>query len=172
MLPSKRAGLIGVSIGGPLKDQGAQWRLTGEFADTTASSAIGLGRSDPQSNIFYNHHIYTDGYRYRKRVLGHSLDGDSRLYSLVASLTDLQDRTYQLRYYRAELNRDGEITSNQVGNQVSRSAENINLLEAGLIVPSRLGTFEVQLRLQDDQPDTPGEKDAEAAVELRRIHRF
>ena len=94
------------------------------------------------------------------------------LLLLAARLTDLKDRTYQLRYYRAELNRDGGIASRIVGNQVSRSAENINLLEAGLIVPSRLGTFEVQLRLQDDQPDTPGDKDAEAAVELRWMHRF
>ena len=35
-------------VGGPLKYQGAQWRLTAEFADITAISAIGLGKTDPQ----------------------------------------------------------------------------------------------------------------------------
>ena len=72
-----------------------------------------------------------------------------------------------MRYYRAEINRDG--TGIQ---EVSQSAEDINLLEAGLIVPSLYGTFEAQVRLQDDQPDTPGESDAEFAVELRWLYRF
>ena len=45
-------------------------------------------------------------------------------------------------------------------------------LRTGLTVPNRFGNFAAQVRYQDDQPDTPGEKDAEAAVELRWIHRF
>ncbi len=41
-----------------------------------------------------------------------------------------------------------------------------------MIVPSRFGTFEAQLRLQDNRPDTPGKKDSDIAAELRWLYRF
>ena len=69
--------------------------------------------------------------------------------------------------YRAEINRDGAG-----GQEVSGSAEDISQLEAVLIVPSDIGTFEARLRVQDDRPDSPGEKDSEIAAELRWRYRF
>ena len=92
LLPSKRAGLIGVSVGGPMKDHGAQWRLTAEFADTTASSAIALGQSDPQPNVFYNHGIYKDGYRYRERALGHRIVIGTGGFAILFNREKLFDR--------------------------------------------------------------------------------
>ena len=61
-------------------------------------------------DIFYNHHIYPDGYRYHHRAIGRSLDGDSRLYSLSACL-----------------DRDGGDRQ-----EVSGSVEDINILQVGL----------------------------------------
>ena len=161
--PSFIGGLFGLSLWGGIRDDGALWRLTAEYSDSTA----GFYKGDPDFNAFYNHTLYRSGYRYRERSIGHSLDGDSRLFSLVATLTDIHDWTYSLAYHHAELNRDGG------GRQlVSTSAEDVNLAEAALIIPWRRGTFEVELRAQDDQPNTPGEIDFQASVEASWTIRF
>ncbi|MFQ6018044.1 MAG: capsule assembly Wzi family protein [Kiloniellaceae bacterium] len=162
-LPSKEAGLFGLSLWGGVGDDGALWRLTTEYSDSTA----GFFKHDPDFNVFYDHFIYKTGYRYRGRSIGHSLDNDSRLFSVVGTLTDLHDWTYRLAYHRAEVNRDGDGAQ-----PVSTSAENINLIEAGLSVPWGSGTFEAGLRFQDDQPNTPGAKDLQAAVEVGVTFRF
>ena len=63
---------------------GMDWRRDGalafaEFAHTTAKN---LGTA-------YNHFIYTDGYRYKGRPLGHWADGDSSVLSVGGLLSDL-----------------------------------------------------------------------------------
>jgi Capsule assembly protein Wzi len=56
---------------------GADWRRDGAmaFVEWTDSSAKLAG-------VAYNHHIYTDGYRYKGRPLGHWADGDSNLWTI------------------------------------------------------------------------------------------
>jgi hypothetical protein len=66
-----------------LYQAGIDWRGDGalafaEFAHTTAKN---LGTA-------YNHHIYTDGYRYKGRPLGHWADGDSGVLSVGGLLPD------------------------------------------------------------------------------------
>jgi hypothetical protein len=63
---------------------GADWRRDGamafvEWTDSTASLA----------GVAYNHHIYTDGYRYKGRPLGHWADSDSNLWTAGGLLRDL-----------------------------------------------------------------------------------
>ena len=56
---------------------GASWHLglTMAFVEWTDSTAGIPG-------VAYNHHIYTDGYRYRGRPLGHWADGDANVWTL------------------------------------------------------------------------------------------
>ena len=160
--------LLGLSLWGGAGDDGALWRLTSEFSQTRAiNNHETLGK-----NLTYNHGVYRSGYRYDERSLGHSLDNDTALFSLVGTLTDLHDWTYRLAYHHAEINRDGTVNGGRVGRPLSTSNEDINVLEAGLNLPWRNGAFDVELRIQDDQPDSPGEKDFEFAVELGWTIRF
>lgn len=76
-MPSKYIGLAGAEIWGAWGWQGASWRLHAEYADTAVDSFFG---SQPSFDTAYTHHIYTDGYTYRGRIIGHSLGGDGRMH--------------------------------------------------------------------------------------------
>ncbi len=63
---------------------GLDWRHGGglvflEWTDSTAGFA----------GVAYNHHIYTAGYRFKGRPLGHWADGDSNLWTVGTLLPDL-----------------------------------------------------------------------------------
>ncbi len=63
---------------------GAEWRhahglVFAEWTDTVAGSP----------GVAYNHHVYTDGYRYRGSPLGHWADGDSQLWAFGALMPSL-----------------------------------------------------------------------------------
>jgi hypothetical protein len=81
---------------------GADWRhrdgmVFAEWTDSTAKLA----------GVAYNHHIFSDGYRYRGRPLGHWGDGDSNLWSVGGLLRDVAggQALAVLRYGR--LNQNG-----------------------------------------------------------------
>lgn len=100
-LPSKFVGQLGLeswhstSLGA--------LRLRAEYADTACS----FTRQDPQFGCAYRNSIYPQGYTYRGRGIGHSMDNDSRMYILAALLTRPQGDVLGLSFRRAELNRDG-----------------------------------------------------------------
>ena len=163
-LPSRAAGLVGASVAGPAGSGGARWRAVVEYADTAASVL-----SDPvKFNLLYEHATYTTGYRYRGRSLGHTLDNDAQLISVLLSLTDARDWTYRFAYHHAHLNRDDV----PAGNRVSGTAETVNLIELGVDVPWERSLLSLTLRLQDDQPDTPDEKDFLFAAEASWRYRW
>lgn len=161
--------LLGLSLWGGAGDDGALWRLTSEISRTRAINNEGEVSGN---NLTYNHSVYRSGYRYNERSLGHSLDNDSRLYSLVWTLTDLRDWTYRLAYHRAEINGDGTVSGLRVGRPLSTSAEDINIFEAGMNTPWRNGTIGIEFRFQDDEPNSPGESEFEAALEVSWTIRF
>ncbi|MEJ2140633.1 MAG: capsule assembly Wzi family protein, partial [Gammaproteobacteria bacterium] len=53
----------------------------------------------------YNHPLYPAGYRYNSRVMGHSIDGDGRSYSVGSTLVDSRGHTWSvsLRYMQINL---------------------------------------------------------------------
>jgi hypothetical protein len=156
-LPSKAAGLVGASVAGPVGRSGGSWRATIEYADTATSVLSG----DKNYNVLYESRSYPSGYRYRGRALGHSVDNDAKIFSATFSLTDTRDWTYRLGYHHARLNRDDVA----LRNTVSATSETVNLLEVGVDVPWDYGVLSVSFRFQDDQPDTPGDKDFLFAAE-------
>lgn len=159
-LPSKEAGLFGATVWGGLGDMGAQWRLTTEYSDTTAK----FFNSSPIFDTFYEHSNYRGGYRYHDRSIGSSLDNDTRLFSVSASLTDTRDWIYRLAYHHADLNRDDGDRAAPGGNPVSGSREKINIFEGGLEVPLASTRLGFHLRYRDDSPNTPDRSDPEVAV--------
>ncbi|MDB5987196.1 MAG: hypothetical protein JWR16_2249 [Nevskia sp.] len=147
--------LGGLSLAGPWGESGAHWRFTSEYADSVATlNWFDFGKK--ATGTAYNNGGYTDGYRYRDRTLGFSLDSDSRLLSLAGQLTDRDGWTYRLVYYRARINSAALAAIQQGGsttrNVVSAQPVFINQFEAGLSVPLRLFSFDFAVRGQDAQP--------------------
>jgi hypothetical protein len=99
-LPSKLLGLFGAEYWGVWRDM--SFRLHIEATDTSCSFA-----NNPQFNCAYRNSIYPSGYRYRGRVIGHSLEQDARGVSLGGVLVSNSAREWRgtLRY--AKLNRGG-----------------------------------------------------------------
>jgi hypothetical protein len=100
-LPSKFTALFGIESWG--NSAFGAWRLRGELTDTTCNFA----RETPQYDCAYRNSIYPQGYAYRGRIIGHSMDNDSRMYSLAGSLTRANGDLVSLTVRRLELNRDG-----------------------------------------------------------------
>jgi hypothetical protein len=100
-LPSKFLGLAGVEswASTPL----GALRIHLEYADT----ACAFTQQPPEFNCAYRNGIYPQGYTYRQRVIGHSMDNDSRMYSLGASLTMRSGSSVNALFRRVEINRDG-----------------------------------------------------------------
>lgn len=158
-IPNKYAGLLGMSLDGPWGDDGAAWRLIAEYTDTVAFFS-GKGRFR-QYNVFYNHSRYGSGYRYHDVVMGDRYDSDSRALYLTGMFTDRDGWGYRLAFQRARINIDDSGL-----NALSSNRETINLVQAGLEVPTEFGAFDMELRYEDDRPNTPGRSKGAAAVEV------
>ncbi len=77
-LPYKLIGLAGMEWWGTMASvSAASYRLHVEYADT----AVDFYKS-PKFNIAYRHHLYSEGYVYRERFLGHTAGGDARSLSV------------------------------------------------------------------------------------------
>ncbi|HEV2675313.1 MAG TPA: capsule assembly Wzi family protein [Aliidongia sp.] len=149
--------LVGTSVAGGLGDGRSRWRLTAEYTDSVPTLDFLSG-----PNVYgaaYNSYRYPeDGFRFHGRALGFSLDSDSKLLSLIGSVTDAQGWTYQLTYYHADINSTqlaegiGPYDAQAARNPVSLRPVSINEIVAGLTVPFRKVDLSLTLRGQDQQP--------------------
>lgn len=79
LLPYKFMGLLGTEIWGAMGAEGGDtYRIYLEYADTRARFTY----SKKSYNTSYEHSLYTSGYRYYGRSIGHTMDGDGLMYSL------------------------------------------------------------------------------------------
>lgn len=165
--------LFGTSLAAPLGEGGAHWRLTSEYTDTVATTnAFDFGQV--LHGVSYNNKGYQDGFRYRGRTLGFSLDSDSRLFSLNAQLTDASGWTYRAVYRQARISTPqlAAITSGAF-NAVSSVPVKINLGELGLSIPQAWGVVDFALRGQDRLPTAPqGSSGEKLAAEMGLTYRF
>jgi hypothetical protein len=99
-MPSKYIGLAGVEFWGGIGDR--SWRAHVEYADTACS----FYESEPQFGCAYRNVIYSDGYQYRDRVLGHAIDGDSQQLAAGFTLVDADGSSWELAAQSAEINRE------------------------------------------------------------------
>ncbi len=156
--------LAGLTLSGPLGDKGASWTLLGEWSDTLAIKFLG-SRRYPGS--MYNNFIYTDGFTYRDRAFGHSLDGDSELWTLGLAVTDTRNRRFYGSYHRVDINKTGNPR-----NRISLNRETFNAFEAGVEWPTQFGDIGIEARYDTDAPNTPGVRDSKVAIELGWRSRF
>jgi hypothetical protein len=100
-LPAKFIGQFGLESWGSSVMGG--WRLRAEYADT----ACNFTQQAPLFNCAYRNAVYPQGYAYRGRIIGHSMDNDSRMYSLGGIVTRPNGDVLSLLVRRSEFNRDG-----------------------------------------------------------------
>lgn len=156
--------LAGLTLSGPFGQNGTTWSLGVEFADTLAIKAFG-NRRYPGS--FYRNFIYTQGFSYRREVIGHSIEGDSKMLSVSASVTDAINRRFYGSLRSVELNRTGSGL-----NFVSATPEKVNIATLGTEWPTAVGDIRLEARLQDDRPNTPGQSREQAQFEFGWRTRF
>jgi hypothetical protein len=137
--------LAGGSLWIPIGEATA--RLTLEYSDSVATANI-FSFGDVLHGFAYNNGDYRDGMRYRGRTLGFSLDSDSRLASIQASIVDANARTYTLTFHHARVS----SIENIAGNVVSTAPVYINLAEARLSLPLAFARIDLAARYQDDRP--------------------
>lgn len=165
------ARLGGLDLSGSAGRSGATWQAGIEYADTYGSKFFG-GRRYPRS--LYNHFIYTDGYRFRGRPIGHSADSDSKVLTLRTSLTDSRDKRWYAtaRWVRLNVTSDIQPPPPFPTNRVSASTENFVAMLAGVELPLSRGNLRVEGRWEADRPDTPTSRNSAAAIEVGWRSRF
>ncbi len=142
-VPFKYSGLAGATLYGSHGAKGAQWRVTMEYSDTSSHNAFLFGKQ--RFNLIYEHDIYKTGYRYKGRSLGHSLDNDSKLTSVVVQYQDSYGREYTAKYQNVKINVDGTGR-----NPLSVPNRNIDIFEASVQSDFGIGNIAVNLRHASD----------------------
>jgi hypothetical protein len=83
--PYRSMDVVGVETWGANAVSGSSWRAGLEWANTRCG---GTQNGNKLWDCAYNNSIFDpDGYRYRNRPLGHSMDGDGEMYSIRYLLT-------------------------------------------------------------------------------------
>jgi hypothetical protein len=99
-LPSKYLGLFGAEVWGGWGER--SWRAHVEYADTTCE----FYKTSPQFGCAYRNVIYSDGYQYRDRSMGHAIDGDSQQFAVGAILVNGDGSSWELAGQSARINRE------------------------------------------------------------------
>jgi Capsule assembly protein Wzi len=165
------ARLGGIQASGPLGGKGAMWTGFVEWSDTQGAKLFG-GGVVPGS--LYNNFIYTSGFTYKGRPIGHSLDGDTQVLTVSGSVTDTRNRRYYASFRHIDLNLSADQFAGVTPprQRISQSRETIRMVTAGAELPTRIGDIRIEARLQDDAPDTPGTSKLHPAIELALRSRF
>jgi hypothetical protein len=116
-LPSKYLGLFGLEFWGGLG--AASFRAYAEYSDT----ACDFTRSPPEFGCAYTNVIYTDGYRYRGRAIGHSIDGDGESVAVGAVVVDARGSQWLGRISDIKLNRAGRSANHTLSDGPARLRE-------------------------------------------------
>ncbi|WP_199553447.1 capsule assembly Wzi family protein [Sandaracinobacteroides hominis] len=142
---------IGAGISGPVGKDGALLDAGFEYLDSQAAKFLGsLMGSKAYPGSTYNNFIYTDGWTYGRRPVGHSLDGDARAITVYSALTDSRNRRWYVSGRNIVLNLHS-IPSYRI----SKSREEVAVFEGGVNWPTKFGDIKASARLQQNAPDTP-----------------
>jgi hypothetical protein len=95
---------LGMEVSGAASSGRWSHRTHIEIAETICREG-GFGSSDEKPRCAYEHSIYTTGYRYERRSIGHGIDGDGRAYTVGSTLTRDDSRVWRLSLRHLELNR-------------------------------------------------------------------
>lgn len=132
---------------GPVGKAGTTYSVGFEYVDTLASELMG-SRKWPGS--MYNNFIYTAGHTFQQRPLGFSLDGDTKMLSLLGEVTDTRNRRWYASIRDIDLN-----VSEDSRYRISQTNERITIGTFGVQLPTRIGDVRFEGRYMSDQPNTP-----------------
>lgn len=123
-LPSRWIGLGGLEVWGQshLDWLPGTYRFHIEYANTL----IDFYKNDPLYNLAYNSSIYTTGYRYRGRVVGHSMDNDGEMLSFGLILDQENGIYWNALLRRVRLNTNSNPTNSVAA--VEESLWNVQLI--------------------------------------------
>lgn len=146
--------LFGASAWVPFRDTAL--RFTAEYADTISTQNFFSFNKDFYGQTYWDYK-YQDGWQYRGRTLGSSLDTDSRLASFHISWPGADNWTYTLSLYRASIGSPHTPTMDSPdvaagANRVSATPVTIDIGEARVHFPFEQLSVDLAIRLQDDQP--------------------
>ena len=82
---------------------GLSHRTHFEVAETICREG-GFGFSDKKPDCAYNHPLYPEGYRYNQRVMGHSIDGDGRSFSIGSTLVQEEGHVWNVTVRYMQIN--------------------------------------------------------------------
>jgi len=104
-LPSKFIAQFGLETWGALSS--ASWRLRAEYTDT----ACNFARQSPEFDCAYRNSIYPQGYAYRGRIIGDSMDNDGRRFTVSGLLNMSNGDFVSVTLRRVQINRNGGMHS-------------------------------------------------------------
>jgi hypothetical protein len=116
--PSKFIAQFGLESWGSLRIGG--WRARFEYTDTACSFA----RTQPEFGCAYRNTLYPQGYAYRGRIMGDSMDNDSRRFTLAGLLHLSNGDFASVAIRRYQINRDG---GNHAISDVPLDVDNVDL---------------------------------------------
>lgn len=119
-LPSKYLGLFGAEVWGGFGD--SSWRAHVEYADT----ACDFMKSPETFGCAYRNVIYSDGYQYHDRSIGHAVDGDSEQFAFGLTIVRGNGNSWSLAAQSVDVNRASANPVNSVS-PVSVSIESADL---------------------------------------------
>ena len=108
-MPSKYMSQFGLESTLRLDSSVSYLKAFVEYTDSTAGSL-----NTPQYNAAYGHSTYQTGYRYRRRPIGASFDGDSQVWSAGLSWNLIDSRSIGFIANKFDLNRDGSGEGNTI----------------------------------------------------------
>ena len=154
-------GQLGLEASGQWRDAWS-YRWFGEFADTSC----GFYDSGGNFNCAYNHGIYSTGYRYRGRVIGHGSDNDARIFSSGLLLVDGDDTRWQAVVRVGDLNRGGRPDAR---NSLTATKQELLSIDLSHSRAFRYGIIEVGAGLEriDDAVSGQSDNSARAFIQWR-----
>jgi hypothetical protein len=148
---------------------GLTWRAHVEAAYTTCGDRSG-GSSVVFDCAYTNHLFQVEGYRYRGRPLGDSIDGDGRSYTFGLQLITPHAWSASLLLRSAELNRGGVVPDPI--NTVAPEPVDLQNVEISLEVPMVSGDLMLGAGYDRTSDKVTDVKDSKARGYLEYRHRF
>lgn len=149
--PLRNMDLLGLSTWGDTAG-GTRWRAHLELSTTLCGDVSGIDQAD----CAYGNLLFTAGYRYRGRVIGHSTDSDSRQVVVGLAASQPNGRHWIARLRRADINFVGGIPQ-LGGHSVSESPSTWWVAEAQLRQPLGRSDIEFSLAVERKTDDLTGD---------------
>lgn len=159
--PSRYLGLGGIDGTAAISDN---WSL--RWYAELAMTSCDFWKSEERFNCAYNHFIYSTGYRYKGRVIGHTTDGDSRTGTAGFLLVNRDEVSWQGLVRVGRINRGGAPDTAHSLTPLPLEIVTVELIHNR---PTPWGRFEVGVAYDEVDGNTAisGSNDVRAFIQWR-----